>query len=203
MVAAAPPPLREEWACRVPCAACRAGRAPPRPRGRPVGSLLPRPARHQSHQRTGCDDACRGERAATREAPSTFPSNSQAVAACACRMGVRPVWTGGSAFSSKPRHLELLILDSLHTGSLFFRSNGRSQRPRNVVQHRSSVLKDTQTTTCSGNRKLKRCTGFAFQLPTVTITFTGSDTVGVGTRNTRRADAPALEGRHAAHGCSQ
>jgi hypothetical protein len=76
-----------------------------------------------------------------------------------------------------------------------------------VERGSTSVLKDTHTTTCSGNRKLKRCTGFApsflkHRVPTVTITFTGSDTVDVGTRNTRRADAPALVGRHAAHGCS-
>lgn len=48
------------------------------------------------------------------------------------------------------------ILKLAHPGSLFFRSNGRSQLGGTWLNIGSDLLKDTPTTTCSGNRKHKR-----------------------------------------------
>ena len=48
------------------------------------------------------------------------------------------------------------ILKLAHPGSLFFRSNGRSQLRGTWFNIGSDLLKDTPTTTCSGNRKHKR-----------------------------------------------
>ena len=49
--------------------------------------------------------------------------------------------------------------ETRYPGSLFFRSNGRSQLGGTWLNIGSDLLKDTPTTTCSGNRKHKRCTG--------------------------------------------
>ena len=156
MVAAAPPPAGSLGVSGSLCRLSRRTRASPTPWAAGwESSSETGPASESSTNRLRRRLSGR----ARRDARGSFDLPLELSGCCGVRMGVRPgvdgVQTGGSAFSSKPRHLELLILDSLHTGSLFFRSNGRSQRPRNVVQHRSSVLKDTQTTTCSGNRKLK------------------------------------------------